>query len=141
MSVMKQELKNVFGKVFITVSIDKENRWVHTNWLGYLTEDNIKVGALAYTEAVKEAGFSCVLNDTRQVVGGWDHSLDWVVNHWGPLAARAGIKHFALITNPASFAEVSAAAFCSKLEAFEVKIFEDKNEAEAWLRQFSSNKK
>lgn len=138
---MKQEFKNAFGKVFITVAIDQENRWVHTNWIGYLTEENIRVGALAYTEAVKEAGFNCVLNDTRQVIGSWDHSLDWVVNQWGPQAARAGIKHFALITNPASFAETTAAAFYSNLKAFEVKIFDDKSGAEDWLRQFTLTRK
>ncbi|WP_162052943.1 STAS/SEC14 domain-containing protein [Pontibacter pamirensis] len=134
---MKQEFRNAFGKVFLTVTVDKENRWVHTNWNGYLTEENIRVGALAYTEAVKEAGVNCVLNDTRQIIGSWDHSLDWVVNQWGPQAARAGIKHFALITNPASFAEVTATSFYSNLKAFEVKIFDDKAEAEAWLRQFT----
>jgi hypothetical protein len=136
---MKQELKlkNVFDKVFITITVDSGNRWVHTNWIGYLTEENIKAGALAYTHTVAEAGFTCVLNDTSQVVGGWDHSLDWVVNHWGPDAARAGIKHFAMITNPASFAEISASNFYANLNAFEVKVFDNKTNAEAWLRKYS----
>jgi hypothetical protein len=138
---MKQELNNAFGKVFITITVDRENRWVHTNWIGYLTEDNIKAGARAYTQAVQDAGFNCVLNDTSQVVGGWDHSIDWVVNSWSPQAARAGIKHFALITTPKSFAEASASSFFSNLKAFEVKVFDNLPDAEAWLRPYSGGTK
>lgn len=134
---MRQELKNAFGKVFLSVKVDKENRWVQTNWIGYLTQENIKTGALAYINAVKEAGFSCVLNNTSEVVGGWDHSLDWVLNEWAPQAARAGIKHFAMVTTPESLAGSSASAFYSSLKAFDVKVFDNKPEAEAWLRQYS----
>jgi hypothetical protein len=134
---MRQELKNAFGKVFITIVTDRANRWVHTNWVGYLTEENIKAGALAYTNAVKEAGFNCVLNDTSQVVGGWDHSLDWVVKQWAPQAARAGVKYFAMITNQESFAASTAKNFISNIRAFEVKIFDNRPQAEAWLHEFS----
>ncbi|WP_345156551.1 STAS/SEC14 domain-containing protein [Pontibacter saemangeumensis] len=134
---MRKEVKNAFGKVFITISVDNVNRWVHTNWIGYLTEDSVKAGALAYTQAVKEAGFSCVLNDTRQVVGSWNHSLEWVVNEWGPQAARAGVRHFAMITNPASFADSTASSFFAHLKAFEVKGFDNIGDASVWLRQFS----
>ena len=133
---MRQELKNIFGKVFITITVDTENRWVHTNWVGYLTQDNVKAGALAYTNAVKESGFSCVLNDTSEVVGSWDHSLDWVVNEWSSEAVAAGIKHFALVTSPASFAEATASNFSANNRAFEVKVFANATCAEAWLRQY-----
>ncbi|MCC9138959.1 STAS/SEC14 domain-containing protein [Pontibacter silvestris] len=134
---MKKELKNVFGKVFITVTVDDLNKWVHTNWVGYLTRENVKAGALAYIDVVRECGFSCVLNDTSGVIGGWDHSLDWVVNEWSPQAASAGIKHFALITTPESFAETTASSFYSSIKAFEVRVFGKAASAEDWLRQYS----
>jgi hypothetical protein len=136
---MTQEYKNVFGKVFLTVTVDKANKWVHTDWSGYLTEDNIKAGALAYTEAVRNSGVSCVLNDTTRVIGGWDHSLDWVINEWSPQAAGAGVQHFALITTPASFAETSASNFSSSVKAFTIKIFDDMAQAQQWLRQYAQN--
>lgn len=138
---MRQEFKNAFGKVYLTVTVDRKNGWVHTNWTGYLTEDNIKAGAQAYTAAVKDSGFTCVLNDTRQILGSWDHSLNWVVNDWGPRAAEAGIQHFALITSPASFAESTAASFYAAIKAFEVQIFDNMPDAETWLRQYSFVKK
>jgi hypothetical protein len=120
---MRQELRNAFGKVFITIIVDRENRWVHTNW--------------AYTDAVREAGFSCVLNDTSQVVGGRDHSLEWVANEWAPQAARAGITHFALVTTPQTFAASTAVSFLSSTSAFQVRVFESALYAKAWLRQYS----
>lgn len=134
---MTQEHKNIFGKTFLTISVDKANKWVHTNWIGYLTEENIKAGALAYTKVVSETGFKAVLNDTSQVVGSWSHSLDWVINEWSYQAAKAGVKHFAMITTPESFAEGSAAKFYSNVKAFEVKVFEDVSKAMAWLQQYT----
>ncbi|EJF08140.1 MULTISPECIES: hypothetical protein [Pontibacter] len=137
---MKKELKNPFGRVYLTIEVNAKNRWVHVNWMGYLTEENIKTGAQAYTDALAEAGYNCVLNDTRLIIGGWDHSLSWVLNEWSPRAARAGLKYFAMITTPETFAESTAASFYNNLKAFTAKVFDDKNSAEEWLRQYSLKK-
>ena len=134
---MRQELKNAFGRVFLTIEVDYKNKWVFVDWMGYLTESNIKTGAMAYIDALSKAGFQCVLNDTRLILGGWDHSLEWVLNEWAPHAARAGLKHFAMITTPETFAESTASTFYAKLKSFQAKVFDDKTIAEQWLRQFS----
>jgi hypothetical protein len=134
---MKQELKNPFGRVYLIIDVDDKNKWVHVNWMGYLTEDNIKTGAQAYTQALAEAGYTCVLNDTRLIVAGWDHSLEWVLNDWAPRAARAGLKHFAMITTPETFGDSTAATFYAHLKSFQAKVFDDKSKAEDWLRQYS----
>lgn len=134
---MTQELKNAFGRVYLTIEADPKNKWVYVNWMGYLTEDNIKTGALAYTNALSEAKYKCVLNDTRQILGSWNHSLDWVLNDWAPRAARTGLKHFAMICTPETFAASSASEFYTLLKSFEAKVFDDKAQAEVWLRQYS----
>ncbi|MEJ8804396.1 STAS/SEC14 domain-containing protein [Pontibacter sp. H249] len=131
---MRQELKNAFGRVFLTIDVDTQNKWVHVNWMGHLTADNIKAGAVAYVKAMQEAKLNCVLNDTRLILGTWDHSLDWVVNEWAPKAAAAGLKHFAMITTPETFGDSSAAKFHKDLRAFEARVFDNKAEAEKWLR-------
>ena len=87
---MKQELTNAFGNVYLTIEVDLLNHWVHTNWIGYLTEEITKAGTEAYTEAVKESGFNCVLNDSRQVLGRWEHSVEWALHEWVPQAVYAG---------------------------------------------------
>lgn len=131
---MRQELKNAFGKVFLTIEVDTRNRWVHVNWIGYLTADNIKTGAAAYTVALQRAGFSCVLNDTREVVASWGHSLDWVLHDWSPSAARAGLRHFAMVTDSGTFAGSTAADFYTNLTAFQAEVFDDMGKARNWLR-------
>ncbi|NVO33434.1 STAS/SEC14 domain-containing protein [Hymenobacter lapidiphilus] len=132
---MKLELKSSLGRPYITVEDDTANRWIAVDWVGYLTADSIQAGAQAYTSALAEAGFQCVLNDTRKVIGPWDHSLEWVLNEWAPNAAAAGLRYFAMVTTPDSLADESAQTFYAQLKAFEVKMFSDDEAARQWLQQ------
>lgn len=132
-----QELKSSTNRVYLTLETDHANRWVSVTWQGYLTKDSIQTGATAYTQALAESGYACVLNDTRLVRGPWDHSLEWVLHVWAPRAAAAGLRYFAMITTPDSFAEESASAFYTQLTAFEAKVFDNLDDAQAWLRQHS----
>ncbi len=123
------------GRVYLTIDTDRANRWIAVNWQGYLTAESIQAGARAYTKTLAESGFSCVLNDTRDVRGPWEHSMDWVINEWTPAAAAAGLRYFAMIATPDSFAGDSAAAFYAQLTAFQARVFADLNTAQEWLRQ------
>lgn len=119
------------------VEPDFQNRWIAVEWKGYLTSDNVKTGAGAYTAALAESGYRCVLNDTRAVLGPWEHSMDWVINTWAPNAAQAGLQYFAMITTPESMADASAATFYQQLRAFKAEVFSDPEAAKNWLRQYS----
>ena len=138
---MIAELKSSLGKVYLTIETDSKNRWIFTDWQGYLTAENIRVGAEAYAEALATSGFSCVLNDTRSVRGPWDHSMDWVINVWAPNAAKAGLRHFAMISTPETLADGSAANFYGQLTAFQGQVFDNMAEARTWLRQHSGKQK
>jgi hypothetical protein len=130
-----QELKSSLGRVFLTIETDEENRWIFVRWQGYLTASNIQEGARAYVAALARAGFSCVLNDTRDVRGPWDHSMEWVVNEWAPSAAAAGLQHFAMVVAPESLAESSATNFDAQLTAFRAQVFDNLPAAQQWLRR------
>jgi hypothetical protein len=129
-----QELKTSLGRTYLTIDTDAANEWIAVNWQGYLTADSIQEGARAYTAALAESGFACVLNDTRAVRGPWDHSMDWVINEWAPNAAAAGLQYFALISTPETLADGSAANFYAQLKAFHADVFSTTEEAEQWLR-------
>ncbi len=133
---MKNELVNPFGRVYITVEEDFNNRLIYVNWMGYLTEENVKAGAKAYTEALAQAGFNCVLNDTRLIVGSWNHSMNWVLNEWAPAAAKAGLKRIAMLANPDTFGGSTAATFINELKVFEAKAFDAIEEAQQWLSSY-----
>ncbi|AII52459.1 hypothetical protein [Hymenobacter sp. APR13] len=132
---MKQTLQNALGRTYISVEQDTANRWIAVDWMGYLTTDSIKAGARAYTEALASSGYQAVLNDTRNVLGPWDHSMDWVINEWAPNAAAAGLRYLAMISTPDSMADSSAATFYAQLKAFQTRIFDNETDAKAWLRQ------
>ncbi|GAB3538076.1 hypothetical protein GCM10027443_32270 [Pontibacter brevis] len=134
---MRQELKNAFGRVYLTIERDTRNKWMYVNWMGYLTAENVRRGADAYIEALQLAGYSCVLNDTRLILGSWDHSMEWVLNDWAPRAAKSGLKHFAMICTPETFGESSASKFHHDLKAFKAMVFDDRLKAEEWLRHYS----
>ena len=130
---MTQEFTNSFGKVFLTVKVDVENKWVHVNWIGYLTQDNVRTGANAYIAILKKANLHKVLNDTRLIIGSWDHSISWVTEEWAPKAAQDGLQYFALLTTPETFAETSASNFYQKLKSFKAEVFEEMDAAKSWL--------
>lgn len=132
---MKQELKSSLGRPYVTIEDDTTNRCITVDWVGYLTVESIKAGAHAYTTALAEAGFQCVLNDTRKVIGPWGHSVEWALTEWAPRAAAAGLRYFAMITTPDSLADESAQSFYAQIKSFEVRMFSDEQTALAWLQQ------
>ena len=134
---MTRELINAFGRVFLTVQVDATNKWVYANWMGYLTSDNVRTGAMAYTTAVANAGYSRVLNDTRLIIGSWDHSLEWVLKEWAPQAAKAGVKQLAMVVAPETLSESTASEFYHSIKEFEVRMFSNMEDAKAWLRQYA----
>ncbi len=135
---MRQELNSPLGRTYITIEPDPLNRWIHVNWMGYLTSQSVQTGAAAYTDALAKWGYHAVLNDTRSVLGPWEHSMDWVVNTWAPQAAAAGLTHFAMVSTPESMADLSAVKFYQQLTAFKAEVFSDIEKARNWLRQFSA---
>ncbi len=134
---MRQELRSPLGRTYLTIEPVPTDRWIDVNWMGYLTGDNIRTGAAAYTAALADSGYHAVLNDTRSVLGPWEHSLDWVLNTWAPQAAAAGLTHFAMVTTRESMADATAVAFYQQLTAFKAEIFSNLEDAQQWLRQFS----
>ncbi|WP_192823131.1 STAS/SEC14 domain-containing protein [Rufibacter sp. LB8] len=130
---MIQELTNSFGKVYLTIKTDAVNKWVQVSWKGYLTPENLRTGAKAYVEVLQQANFNRVLNDTRAVIGSWDHSIDWVLNEWAPKAAQAGLRYFAMVAAPESLADTTAGDFSKKLVSFKAEVFQDLQAAQAWL--------
>ncbi|WP_303311255.1 STAS/SEC14 domain-containing protein [Hymenobacter sp. BT730] len=113
-----QELKTPTGRFYLTVETDRQNQLMVVNCKGYLTADSIQTGAAAYTAALARAGYSRVLNDTREGRGPWDHSMEWIIQEWAPNAAGAGLRYFAMVTSPETFDEESASTFYQQLTAF-----------------------
>ena len=132
---MPIELTNGFGKVYLTIGYDTNNRWVYNNWIGYQTYPGIIAGANACLDPVEEHRCPYLLNDNRRVVGPWDHAVDWIVTNWAPRAIAQGLTHFAQVVSPESMAALSAEAMHLGIDGrLQMRMFGVIEEAHAWLR-------
>ena len=77
-----------------------------------------------------------LLNDNRQVVGPWDHAVEWLVTNCAPRAIAGGLTHFANVVSPESLAANSARSMALGLDGqLQMHLFSDIAEAEQWLRE------
>jgi len=130
------ELKAATGKTYLTIDYDTQHHWIYNNWLGYVTAENVKKGALQVLQALETYRTPCGLNDNRQLTGPWDHSVDWIEEEWIPGAARAGLRYYALVVDQEAFAAASAQDMLSRVKGlFTMRIFDDINQARHWLQE------
>ena len=133
---MSLELVNGFGQVYLTIAYDPANQWVYNNWIGYQTYIGIISGADACLHPLRDNHCPYLLNDNRQVIGPWNHAVDWLTQDWIPRAIKQGLTHFAHVVSPDSLAANSAEAMQASIgEELPLRLFSDIEEAQAWLRQ------
>lgn len=133
---MPQQLTNGFGKVYLTIEFDKLNGWVYNNWMGYQTLPGIVAGADACLVPLQQNACAYLLNDNREVIGPWDHAVEWIVKDWAPRAIALGLTHFANVVSPESMAALSAEAMHVGLGGrLQMRMFGSIEEAKAWLRE------
>ncbi|RAU81816.1 STAS/SEC14 domain-containing protein [Pontibacter arcticus] len=131
---MKKEICNAFGNVFLTVEYEDKYNLVHNNWLGYQTLENVMLGANACLELLAYYNCPYLLNDNRLVIGDWNHANDWIANEWTPLAVENGLRYFAHVVNPESYAALSAQMMEEQVSGLlRMRIFEDFEEARNWI--------
>jgi hypothetical protein len=132
---MKTEIRNRFGEVYLTIEYHDASQLVYNNWLGYQTYASIVAGANICLKLIAEHHCPYLLNDNSQVVGPWDHTLEWLTTDWAPRAMTAGLTHFAHIVSPDSFAAFSAHNMHTEInQNFQMSIFDSIIEGLDWLR-------
>lgn len=132
---MKTEISNAFGTVFLTIEYDAKNNWIHNTWIGYQTTESIIKGGEAFLEMLEKTKCPYLLNDNQQVIGPWDHGIDWITNVWKPRALASGLKQFAHVVSPDSLSANSAEMMRDKLNNYMIiKIFGTLEDAQNWLR-------
>lgn len=131
---MKRKLTNAFGKVYLTLEVDNDNKLVHMTWEGYLSESNVKTGGTALIEVLKSCDFNCVLNNMLAVLGPIS-ATEWAAKEWAPQVANAGLKYMALVNVPDAMATSDVSNFHEQQAHFHTEVFTKLDEAKAWLLQ------
>jgi hypothetical protein len=133
---MPTDLTNGFGKVYLRITYEPANHWVCNDWIGYQTYVGIVAGADACLAPLVENKCAYLLNDNRQVIGPWDHAVEWIVTSWAPRAIAGGLTHFANVVSPESLAASSAQSMALGLSGqLQMHLFSDIDEAKQWLQE------
>jgi hypothetical protein len=126
----------------LKLGYDDGEGWLYARWMGAQSEDDIRSGGEAMLRAMREVAtrYGCgrVLNDNRDVVGSWSHSLTWAANEWLPQMFAAGLRHFAWVLSPDAFAAMSSlrmTATAGNAATQAICTFSGFGEAQAWLRR------
>jgi hypothetical protein len=129
------ELRKVFGDVFFTATRINDGAILYTQWYGVQSVETVKEGGYKMLEILKEKPYSKLLNCNRNVVGSWDMALEWAENTWTPLMREAGLRYLAQVVPTSIYATLTIETLIQRIDKeFEIRIFEDVEEAEAWLR-------
>ncbi|WP_158828165.1 PAS domain-containing sensor histidine kinase [Mucilaginibacter lacusdianchii] len=121
---------------FITLRYNAEKHWIEADWLGYQNLESVQKGCLIMLDLLKKNNCSKVLNDNSGVKGNWSEASDWGSEFWFPAMQDGGLKDFAWIYSPSTFARMAAHKsvdiFFDRIRA---QFFTAKDEAIAWLEQ------
>lgn len=130
---MPIELKNKKG-VFIEISTDDDNNWIYANWMGQLSEDDLKAGAMAVLELIEKTGYKRLLNNNKELIGHWNESNQWIATVWIPKAMALGFRQFAHVLSDYSYGQLSAEQMKLNVgSSFEMQLFKNMNTAKEWL--------
>ena len=132
---MPQELLNNLNKPFLRWEYDAENDWLYVDWIGFVSEENIKKGADLILKLVQEHQYAYILNDNRHLCGPWDSSNNHLECNWVPQVKEAGLRCFAHVLAPNVAGALSAQDLHRRtIGYFNMQLFGDMEKAKHWLR-------
>jgi hypothetical protein len=82
---------------WLSVRWDAEHHCVHSEWKGFATSTEFRIGTMKMLEAIRDKHASALLTDTRKLEAVGDEDQLWVRDTWIPLATRAGLKRLAVV--------------------------------------------
>jgi len=135
METLDYTVKNKLGEVYFTSTFDDVSGWIYNEWKGEVTVDEVIEACKVSIEYLEEQKSAKILNDNSQLKGSWDEANEWIAQNWMPRALAAGLKKFAHIISPDVFGALSAEELVTKASDFEMRIFDNRAEAEAWLKE------
>lgn len=92
-------------------------------------------GSLGVLQILQHTHCPYMLNDNRGVLGSWKQANEWIEKEWMPQALNAGLRYHAHVVAPGVFGQASAEDMHLRVgNSFQMRLFEDIDEAETWLR-------
>ena len=131
-----QEFKTSSGHTYANVYYEEQQNTIIDVWEGVFgTQDNFKAVILYMCDQVDERGATRWLADLREMKGSFDGSKDWIVGEIIPRLIRSGLLFQAIVQPRNIFAKLSTRDTILKIENFELRQFDDIEEAKRWLNE------
>jgi len=130
------EVKNQADNTFLFLEYDANNEWLYLNWIGYQTVDNVRKGVLEAIIMQRQYHFNKVLNDNRALIGPWEKANEWLEQVLVPEDQVLNLKYVAHVISPGIFGQLSIQNLQTRVaNKIQIKLFEDINRAQEWLKQ------
>lgn len=138
--VIVEKIKNAGGEVYAILSYEPTNNYLLMKWIGYSSEDEVKVASLKMLEWQRKEGCNknCKfhVHDTKEIEGAWIGLIEWIDNELFPLSYQAGLRYNLSIMSPDIFSKMSSVALQQKKSRqVPTVLFETLSQAETWLME------
>lgn len=133
---MNKQLLNLSGQVYVTISYDEQKGWIQDKWMGnFGTQENFRAGVLSVVEFIENSQGQCTmwLADLSEMKGSWDSSREWLAQQIMPRAIQAGLLFEAVVLPKNIFSKLSTNDTIMRIADFELRQFQDAEEAKVWL--------
>lgn len=136
LEVFSTDHRNFYKSNFLDISYDQKHEMLEANWTGFQNLETVKEGCKIMLTMLSKNSCSLVLNNNSEVAGNWSEAVDWVNQTWFPAMKQAGLKKFAWIFSPSTFARMSAMkTLDGEGNNTITRFFTELNEAKYWLSQ------
>lgn len=118
----------------LSIAFDDHEGWLYANWQEVQGLADVQSGCAAILGYVQEIGTDKLLNDNRQVYALWAEAAEWVGLTYLPQLADAGVRRLAWINAHSIYGRLSTSQTLAYVDQPRTQLFDDYDEAVAWLR-------
>ena len=132
-------MSKIYGDVFFTASRMEYNAYIYARWFGVQSVETVMQGGDKLLEMMQAKPCVRLLNSNKNVIGSWDMALSWAENEWAPQMRAAGLRYLAQVVPASIYATLSIENLIQRIDDnFEIRTFEEEEEAAAWLQVVGS---
>ena len=129
-----KELKKANGDVFFEARRQPNNAFIYVNWIGIQTLETVVMGCNHILAILRHQPCTSILNSNKELIGPWDHSINWLTYKWVPEIKSLGVIYFAHVMGPGIYGQNSFKKFHTNIQhQLKIATFTDEKEAESWL--------
>ena len=134
--MLLKEFKTVKNEIYASVHYDQEKNTIADVWEGtFGTQDKFRTVILFMSDQILSRGITKWLADLGNMKGSFDGSRDWMIQEIMPKLIQGGLLFEAIVLPKNIFAKLSTRDAIMKIENFELRQFDDLEEAKAWLNK------